>query len=302
MVEPQPSKLVTWVRFPSPALWLQAKTTVLVDGCLSIWRFSMKSKNKKVRKLNQRAQAIAEQIAYESAVSNTFVFCMERGLLCTVLLNDERWTQRHIWRVINVSREFVYCLLADNFQYSGFTLHRISDIAAVSPAPELTEHYHLRQVQLPESVPDLSLDSLQTAISGISRLDTLLHIGHIGKNEDTSALFTCHIEKVGKKKLSLRSLDIHDLSWAAQPSKLSYEDLDFITFSTPYLIAFEQLAMPYDAYIRSLNESLNVPQNTEDFEVGSDLLEVPSEDMIDYDDLADMVSHEDDQSDESMDI
>ena len=24
MVEPQPSKLVTWVRFPSPALWLQA--------------------------------------------------------------------------------------------------------------------------------------------------------------------------------------------------------------------------------------------------------------------------------------
>ena len=74
-------------------------------------------------------------------------------------------------------------------------------------------------------------------------------------------------------KLSIRELDPNDLAWSPEPIKLSYEHLDVLCFGTPALLALAQLAMPYDAYIRSVNESVTVPQNMEDFEVGTDLMD-----------------------------
>ena len=252
----------------------------------------MKEK-KKARKLSERAQAMAEQIAFQSVISNTFVFCMERGLLCRVLLKDERWTQRRIWRVLSVGREYVYCMHADQFRYAGFEVHRLDDVAAVSPAPELTEHYHLMKVDLPENIPSLDLDSIESALETIAPMDHLVLLGHIGQQEEASSLYMGHLEKLGKKKISLRELDAQELAWSPQPVKMPYEDLDFLVFGTPALQAFEQLAMSYEAFIRSLNESLTLPPDTEDFDVGTDLLEGPSEDTIDLDEFTELMSSPD---------
>ena len=241
---------------------------------------------------------MAEQIAYQSVVSNTFAFCMERGMLCSVLLKGERWTQRHIWRVLGVGREFVYVMHADQFQYAGYEVHRLDDVAGVNPAPELTEHYHLMQVSLPETIPQLDLDTIETALEQIVPLDRLIQAGHIGQQEDSSIQYTGHLEKLGKKKVSLRELDLHDLAWSAQPVKLAYEDLDYLVFCTPALLAFERLGMPYDAFIRSLNESVSVPPDTEDFEVGTDLLEGVNEDTIDLDEFSDLMANADVLKDE----
>ena len=251
----------------------------------------MKDKGKKSRKLSQRAQEIAEQIAYESAISNTLLFCMERGMLCYVRMHGERWTQKHVWRVLNLSREFVYVLRADAFRYEGYELHRISDLADIAPAPELTEHYHLIKVPLPQDIPEVDPESLQSMLSSIVPLETLVLAGHIGQQEDSSREYVGHFEKLGKKKLSLRTLDPHDLAWSPNTTKLAYEDLDYLIFRTPTLYAFEKLAMPYDAYIRSLNEAVSVPLDTEEFEVGTDLLEEPSEDLIDFDEIAEIAAH-----------
>ena len=43
--------------------------------------------------------------------------------------------------------------------------------------------------------------------------------------------------------------------------------------------------MPYDAYIRSVNESVTVPKDMEDFEVGTDLMEGENEDLFDLDEI-----------------
>ncbi len=251
----------------------------------------MKDKGKKKsHKLSERAQAMAEQIAFQNVVSNTFVFCMERGLLCTVLLKGERWTQRHVWRVLGVGRDFVYCMHADQFRYAGYEVHRLDDVAAISPAPELTEQYHLMQVTLPESVPELDLASIETALEGLFLQDCLIQVGHVGEQEDDSILYTGHLTKLGKKKVALRELDLHDLAWSTQSVKMAYEDVDCLTFGTPALQAFEQLAMPYEAFIRSLNEAVSLPPDTEDFEMGTDLMEGANEDTIDLDDFTDFMN------------
>ena len=43
--------------------------------------------------------------------------------------------------------------------------------------------------------------------------------------------------------------------------------------------------MSYDAFIRSLNESVDLPADVEDMD-GEDVREAESEDMVDLDDLA----------------
>ena len=128
MVEPQPSKLVTWVRFPSPALWLQSRTAVRRDGCFRIRKKGtpMKQKGKKKsKKLSQQAEAMAKQIAVENALLNTLSFCMERNVLCRVLMQGEKWTQHNVWLVLQVSREFVFVLRATDFRFAGYEIHRL---------------------------------------------------------------------------------------------------------------------------------------------------------------------------------
>ena len=246
----------------------------------------MKQKGKKARKLAEKAQEMAEQIAYESAISNTFAFCMEKGMLCLVLLRGERWTQRHVWRILAVGREFVYCLRADDFRYDGYEIHRISDAVDIVPAPELTEQYRMLNVALPAAIPEIDLSDIQGAMSRVAGLDRLVCLTHLGSQESSSSVHIGHLEKLGKKRISIRDLDAHDLSWLPEPAKLAYEDMDSLAFGTPVLCAYEKLAMSYDAYIRSLNESLTVPRDTEDFDVGTDILEGASEDLIDFDEIA----------------
>ena len=246
----------------------------------------MKHKGKKKsRKLSEQAQEMAKQIAYESAFFNTLSFCLERHILCKVLMNGEKWTQHRIWHVLEVTREFVFVLCADSFQYGGYELHRLSDLADTLPAPELTEQYKLLGVQLPQDIPELNLDSLPEALQTIASLESLVMVAHVEQDEESSIQVCGHLEKLGKKKLSIRELDQNDLAWSPEPFKLAYENLDVLRFATPSLLALSQLAMPYDAYIRSVNESVTVPQAMEDFEVGTDLMEGENEDFVDIDEI-----------------
>ena len=246
----------------------------------------MKQKgNKKSRKLSKQAQTIAKQIAAENALFNTLSYCLERKVLCRVLLQGEKWTQNRVWMILQASREFVFVLRATDFQYTGYELHRLTDLADVLPAPELTEHYRLLDILPPENVPELNLESLPEALQTVAAKENLVMVAHIGPDEDTSVVVCGHFEKLGKKKLSIRELDPNDLAWSPEPIKLSYEHLDVLCFGTPALLALAQLAMPYDAYIRSVNESVTVPQNMEDFEVGTDLMEGENEDLFDIDEL-----------------
>ena len=58
-----------------------------------------------------------------------------------------------------------------------------------------------------------------------------------------------------------------------------------LRFETPYLLSLAEISMPYDAYIRSVNESVTVPKDMEDFEVGTDLMEGENEDLFDLDEI-----------------
>ncbi len=255
---------------------------------------SSKGKKKAIR-ISEKVKVMAQQIAYENASYNTLTYCLEHQVLCHVLYAEESWTQMRTYHVLKATREYAYVLRADDYHYSGYEIIRLSMISYISPAPELTDHYHMSNLELPSDIPELDIDDLPGTMQKIARMDTLVAVGHIGEDESSSFIVCGHLEKLGKKKIALRELDVNQLAWNPKPRKYTYDDLDFILFRTPNLKAMEQLAMSYEAYIRSINESISVPNEIEDFEVGTDLLEGPSEDFVDIDELTDAeenIAHE----------
>ena len=244
-----------------------------------------KKGKKKSKKLSQQAEAMAKQIAVENALLNTLSFCMERNVLCRVLMQGEKWTQHNVWLVLQVSREFVFVLRATDFRFAGYEIHRLRDIVEAVPVPELTEHYHMLSVEPEEKIPELDLESLPEALQSIAAHENLVQVAHIGPDEESSVVVCGHLEKLGKKKISIRELDPNDLAWSPEPIKLSYDNLDVLRFETPYLLSLAEISMPYDAYIRSVNESVTVPKDMEDFEVGTDLMEGENEDLFDLDEI-----------------
>ena len=117
---------------------------------------------------------MAKQIAVENALLNTLSFCMERNVLCRVLMQGEKWTQHNVWLVLQVSREFVFVLRATDFRFAGYEIHRLSDIVEAVPVPELTEHYHMLSVEPEEKIPELDLESLPEALQSIAAHENLV--------------------------------------------------------------------------------------------------------------------------------
>ena len=198
----------------------------------------MKQKGKKKsKKLSQQAEAMAKQIAVENALLNTLSFCMERNVLCRVLMQGEKWTQHNVWLILQVSREFVFVLRATDFRFAGYEIHRLSDIVEAVPVPELTEHYHMLSVEPEEKIPELDLESLPEALQSIAAHENLVQVAHIGPDEESSVVVCGHLEKLGKKKISIRELAPKDIAWSPEPIKLSYDNLDVLNFDTPSVLS-----------------------------------------------------------------
>lgn len=237
---------------------------------------------KKRRSLELRE--MTEDMEHSSAVYTSLAYAMEKGYLCMGRLQAESFLEQHYAWVLSLNRSFALLALVHGLEPSGYALVRLSALSEVRPEPQLTEQWTLLGNEKPALREDADSDLL-TLLASLADGEVLSEYLCIGSDPRDSLRITGRIVKLGKKRLTVRELDAYELVWHAQPSKLPYERLDLILFDTPLLHARETLSMSYDAFIRSLNESVDLPADVEDMD-GEDVREAESEDMVDLDDLA----------------
>ena len=242
-------------------------------------------KSKKVKKLVQSARHLAEEIAFQNTVHANLDYCLDTHTLCRVRLAHDSWTAARIWWVLSLSRDYVYAAHVTGFQLDGYEIVPIGCIAEAIPMVHYTDQCSMMELAFPEDYPDLELVSLPQLFADLGALECCIQIGHEEAREENSHTVVGRIEKIGKKRVTIRGLGLDDLAWQIKPDKFLYEEVNRIVFGTQQINGYEKLAMSYEAFIRTVNESVRPPEELDDFEEGRDLRDVQSEDMVDIDEL-----------------
>ncbi|MBQ8161678.1 MAG: hypothetical protein IJ083_13160 [Clostridia bacterium] len=231
------------------------------------------------------AQAMAEIIAEQNAIHNTLDYCLEQSLICRVFLKQDSWSQPREWWVLALSHDFVLIQSENCFQPDGFEIHHLSNIASASPFISRTEHCRLLSMEPEVSPVAVSLESWQQIMTDLSLYEhNLLVTMKTGDSPDRH-LVCGRVEKIGRKRLTLRALDMDDLSWLPDPVKLSWDGIVSVSFATHLLSAMERLALSYDAFLHSIVEARVVSQGVTELEGTQDLRDIASEDLVDVDEL-----------------
>ena len=246
------------------------------------------SKHRSEKKHRSRElMEMAEEIARTGSTYASLAYALENRYLCMGRLHGESFLEQHFGWVLSLNRTSALISLVHGLEPAGNAWVRLSAISMVQPEPQLTEQWRLLGHDIPDPVSDGEAD-LQGFLTGLADHEILAQYLSVGASEQDTTRLTGRIVKLGKKRLAVRELDAYELAWHPEPVKLPYESLDLILFDTPLLRAREKLSMSYDAYIRSLNESVDLPSGVEDMEDGEDVRETESEDMVDLEDLAAM--------------
>ena len=245
-------------------------------------------KGLKSKKLVQSAKHLAKEIAFQNSVHANLDYCLEHHTLCRITLHQDSWTAARVWWIVSLSRDYAYALRMVDFTPDGYEIVPVASIAEVVPMVHATEQCAMLNIAFPSDYPDLNLDSLPQLLSDLSLQEGLITLAHETSREENSHSVTGRIEKVGKKKVTIRGVDPADLTWHIKPDKMSYEEINRILFGTRQIAAYEHLAMSYDAFIRTANETVQAPEGLDDFEGGNDVRETASEDLVDIDELVAM--------------
>ena len=259
----------------------------------------MKNKAHKSGKKNE-IRRMAQEIAAQGALYASLAYCMDHRTIFSGTLHHESWFQRHYGWVLALSRESALIAIVRDYELKGYVWVRLSALETVQPEPHLTEQWALLSREVPP-IQDVEGTDLSTMLFTLAHEECMVRIFTLRETEKDSRDLTGRVEKIGKKRLTFRSLDMDDLAWRSVPDKVPYDEIDLIVFQTPSLHVRESLAMGYDAYLRSINESLEVPEDMEDMDGGQDIRYRASEDMVDLEDLVDTVDT-DEESDNGEDI